>query len=173
MLRMRAQWSLAMRRPVIEPEPLVVMLLQLPAVSPVSGLTAVSVQRMVPHGARLTFPVMALAPLPTVVCIAPSMQSMSPRMREAPAAERPLCAITTSHVPLTEPRLGSEPCQAPAHTPERSTSCGGGVSAPPPPPPQPRQNIASTNGVTQSGLTMCPPQGTRRCYARPAELALP
>src|SRR4029079_9979611 len=106
----------------------------------------VSVQLMRPHGARATFPVMLLAPLPTVVCIAPSMQSMSRRVTDVPAADLPSWLRATSQVPLTEPRLGSDPCQAPAHTPERSISGGGGGGSPPPPPP-PSDNHAIHNAV--------------------------
>src|SRR5512138_2545407 len=98
-----------MRRPVIDPDPPVVALLQLPAVSPVPVFTAVSVQLMGPQGARDTLPVIAVEPPPMVVCMLPSMQSMSPRISDVPLAARPVCEMAISHVPLTAP-VGSLPC---------------------------------------------------------------
>src|SRR6478752_7305955 len=73
--------------------------------------------------------------------------------------------MVTSQLPLTVPLRGSEPCQAPAQTPERSTLGSVGLvrgSPPsPPPPPQPAAIVANTSTPIRAALHMVPPRNAR------------
>src|SRR6185503_6425897 len=128
-----------MRTPLIVPEPLVFVFIQVPEAAPADKLSAVSVQFTRPaQPGRATLPVTAVCAF-GLVFICPSMQSTSPSSTPGPVAELVPWLIVTLHVPLTLPSCGSEPCQAPAQTPERSGGvCGGGL--PPPPPPHPSRS---------------------------------